>query len=106
MQDIAELFLGILIISPQIAIVLFSTYYFTKTKSIDASLMTIGALLTLIIWIINITLPSYLYEKDITNKIEIISYTSYIMTFSSFVFALGLILMIRKHIKLLSKNGI
>ena len=82
--------------APQFAIVGFSIYLLIKKKSIESLLLTIGSILSLVVWNINMALPEYLYEKGLDDKMEIMAYFSYLGTAGSFIFAIGFILMIRK----------
>ena len=99
MSDFIEIAMRLFIMAPQLAIVGFSIYLLIKRKSIESILLTIGSILTLAVWNMNIALPAYLYEKGLEDKMEMMAYFGYLGTLGSFVFAIGFILLVRKIAK-------
>lgn len=98
MTEIDAILLPLLFKAPQMVIIGFSLYYWSKKQSIDGMFMSIGSVIILCVSIFTTFAPQFLFNSD-TDYVPLLMYASGIGGIGSIAFAVGFGIMVAKTLK-------
>ncbi|ELR68278.1 hypothetical protein C900_00581 [Fulvivirga imtechensis AK7] len=98
MIDLTAFLFPLLFKLPQMVIIGFCLYYWSKRQSIDGILMTIGSVIIFAVSVFTTFAPQFLFNTD-TDYVTIMMYVSGIGGIGSIAFAVGFGIMIASVLK-------